>query len=154
QLARLFGPFLAAWLIQIYGEAACFFINGLSFVAVLAALAAMRIRPIGRVAEHQSIFVSLQSGARYVFHSPPIRSLLLLVGMVSIVGMPYSVLMPVFNDQVLNGDAVTFGHLYLAIGGGALVASIYLAARGVRGALTRVEIAPCGIGLFLIGFSF
>jgi MFS family permease len=153
QLARLFGPFLAAWLIQIYGEAACFFINGLSFVAVLAALGAMHIRPVPRVSPHEPMFLALLSGAVYVRRSPAIRWLLILVGIVSIVGMPYSVLMPVFNDQVLHGDAVTYGHLYLAIGCGALVASIYLATRGVRGALTRIEIAPFGIGIFLIGFS-
>jgi MFS family permease len=153
QLARLFGPYLAAWLIYAWGEAACFFINGLSFIAVLAALAAMRIPPIAHGRAHEPILAALVTGAAYVRHSPPIRTVLLLVTVVSVVGLPYSVLLPVFNDRILHGDAVSYGHLLLSIGVGALIASIYLGMRGIRGVLARIEIAPVGLAISLIGFS-
>lgn len=154
QLARLFGPYIAARLIQASGEAVCFFVNGLSFLAVLAALAAMRIPPPISARTHEPMWLALRDGARYVAGSAPIRSLLLLVAMIGAVGMPYSVLMPVFNDQILKGDAVSFGQLLLSVGVGALTASIYLSIRGIRGALSRVQAAPFGLSAYLLGLSW
>lgn len=154
QLARLFGPYIAARLIQSSGEAVCFFVNGLSFLAVLAALAAMRIPPPISERTREPMLSALRDGARYVAGSTPIRSLLLLVALIGAVGMPYSVLMPVFNDQILSGDAVSFGQLLLSVGFGALAASVYLSIRGIRGALSRVQAAPIGLSAYLLGLSW
>jgi MFS family permease len=154
QLARLFGPYLAAVLIGAAGEAACFFANGLTFFAVLAALAAMRMPRPAAGRPRGQLSTELADGARYAARSAPIRSLLLVVTMVSVVGMPYTVLLPVYNDRVLHGDERTFAHLLLAVGFGALAASLVLAWRGLRGAMTRVALAPVAIGIALAAFAF
>ncbi|MFO0809643.1 MAG: MFS transporter [Gemmataceae bacterium] len=147
QLARLFGPFIAVLLLDWTGEAGCFLVNGLSFLAVIAALMAMRLPSATRSVRRGPVFSELADGARYALASAPIRSLLAVVAMVSIVGMPYTVLLPEFNDRILGADRAHFGRLLLASGVGALAASVMLAWRGVRGALERVACAPIGVGL-------
>lgn len=153
QLARLFGPFIATVLLARVGEAGCFFVNGLSFSAVLLALAAMRVRPPPRPLVHGPVLHELTEGARYALRSAPIRSMLAVVALVSIVGMPYTVLLPEFNERILKGDAVSFGRLLLASGIGALAASSFIAWRGISGALGRVAVAPIAVGVAVTTLS-
>lgn len=128
--ARLIGPTIAGILVATVGEGICFVLNSASYLAVLVALAAMRLDP----SPHQQkprrhVFQELREGFIYSFGFGPIRSILLLVALVSLTGMPYAVLVPVFAKEVLHGGAHTFGFLMTASGCGALVGTVYLASR-------------------------
>jgi MFS family permease len=103
--ARLVGPAIAGLLIEFVGEAWCFLLNGLSYIAVLIALAAMRIAPRDKAPTKVPILEALHGGFRYAFSFTPIRDILLLLSLVSITGMPLTVLMPVFASEVLEGNA-------------------------------------------------
>jgi MFS family permease len=128
--ARLIGPAIAGLLVASVGEGVCFIINSASYLAVLVALAAMRLDPISpNRKKRRNIFHDLREGFNYAFGFGPIRSILLLVALVSLTGMPYAVLMPVFAKDVLHGGAHTFGFLMTAGGCGALVGTVYLASR-------------------------
>ena len=128
--ARLIGPTIAGLLVATVGEGICFLLNSVSYLAVLMALVAMRLDP-GRHPrkERQHILHELHEGFVYAFGFGPIRSILLLIAMVSLTGMPYAVLVPVFAKDILHGGAHTFGFLMTAGGCGALVGTVYLASR-------------------------
>ncbi len=152
---RLIGPTLAGILIAALGEGPCFLFNALSYVAVIVALSLMRINPGARPKKKQNFFHGLREGFGYSFGFPPIRYILFLLMVVSLGGMPYLVLMPVFAKDVLHGGAHTLGFLMGAAGGGALIGAIYLASRQRVAGLERV--IPLMIGLFglgLVAFSF
>lgn len=152
--SRLFGPALAAILIAWAGEAACFFLNGVSFLAVLVALVAMRL-PLRPPAEVRTpVLHGLREGFAYVSGSPPIRSILLLVSLVSIIGLPYAVLLPIYARERLDGDPRMYGLLMTFPGVGALAASVLIAWMGLRHALRRVAAGPVLTGLSLVGFAF
>jgi MFS family permease len=128
--ARLIGPTIAGLLVVSVGEGVCFILNSISYLAVLLALAAMRLDPGPRhLKQQRHIFHELREGFTYAFGFGPIRSILLLVALISLVGMPYSVLVPVFAKEVLHGGAHTFGFLMTASGCGALIGTVYLASR-------------------------
>lgn len=128
--ARLIGPTIAGLLVASFGEGLCFIINSASYLAVLLALAAMRLPPTHpHPAQRRHIFHELREGFVYVFSFGPIRSILLLVALVSLTGMPYVVLVPVFAKEVLHGGAHTFGFLMTASGCGAFASTVYLASR-------------------------
>jgi len=153
--ARLVGPAVAGFMIALVGEGVVFLLNGLSYVAVIAALVAMRVEPRpagGR--ERGPVLSELKDGVRYAAGFAPIRSLLLLIGVVSVMGVPFTVLMPVFATDILHGEAHTLGLLMSALGMGALVGALLLAARrSVRG-LGRVILAAVILfGLSLVGFG-
>src|SRR5580704_3676826 len=153
--ARLIGPSIAGLVISIVGEATCFLLNGLSFLGVIAALLAMKIRRREHEEAHKSVLHGLTEGFRYAFGFPPVRALLLLVALIGLVGMPYAVLMPIFADQVLHGDARTYGLLVGSSGVGALAGSLYLASRSTVLGLGRWIAAMSGVfGIGLIAFSF
>jgi len=153
--ARLVGPAVAGFMIGLVGEGVVFLLNGLSYIAVIAALVAMRIdpRPPGSQ-PRQPVLRELKEGVRYAFGFAPIRSLLLLIGLVSLMGVPFTVLMPVFATDVLHGGAHTLGLLMSSLGLGALGGALLLAARrSVRG-LGRVILAAVILfGLSLVGFG-
>jgi MFS family permease len=151
--ARLFGPSLAAWLLVEVGEAGSFFINGLSFLAVLAALLAMTTRRHVH-AEHPPIWTGLREGFGYVRNSRPIRSALMVVAIASLFGLPYNLLMPYFTRDVLDAGPGTYGMLMTAPGIGALTACLYIARRGLRGLTRRLMVGPLLAGSCLIGISF
>jgi MFS family permease len=152
--ARLLGPALATALIYFVGEATCFLLNAISYVAVVAALLAMKLPPRRRPVHVTHPVRGLQEGFRYVFGFPPIRSLILLVAMLSFVAVPYSVLMPLFADQILGGGVGTFGLLTTAAGVGALTGAIYMAWRtSVVGLGSRIVLAGTLAGLALLAFS-
>lgn len=154
--ARLLGPSIGGVLIAAVGEGWCFFWDAVSYLAVLASLLLMRLTPRPRrAATGTKVIAGLREGWLYVAGSPPIRSILLLLALVSLVGMPYTVLMPVFASNVLHGGPHTLGFLMAATGVGALSGAAFLANR--RSVLGLGKFIPLMAGLFgagLIGFSF
>ncbi len=152
--ARLLGPSVAGILIAGVGEGACFLINGLSYLPVIAALLAMRITPKNLRPESSLIWQGLKDGFTYAFGFAPIRAVLLLLGLVSLVGMPYVVLMPVFAKDVLHGGPHALGFLMGASGVGALVGAVYLASRrSVLGLGRLIPLTASIFGIGLIAFS-
>jgi MFS family permease len=155
-LARLLGPALAGLVIAAVGEGYCFAIDGVSYLAVIASLLLMRVpvAPARRAAA--SMLEQLQEGWSYVTGFRPIRTILTLFAVVSLMGMPFVVLMPIFASQVLHGGPHTLGYLMAASGVGALVSALSLALRkSVRGLTTMIQISAAlfGTGLILFGLS-
>lgn len=154
-VARLLGPSLAGIIIAAVGEGYCFLIDGLSYIAVIASLVAMRLKPAVKKAAAKPMLAEMRDGWTYVSTFSPIRSILLLLALISLVGMPYTVLMPVFAVNVLGGGAHTLGFLMAAVGTGALAAALRLAARkSVLGLGGVVVVSAATFGVGLIGFAF
>jgi MFS family permease len=152
--ARILGPAIAGVTVAAVGEGWCFFANGVSYVAVIAGLLLMSVTPRPRRAQHSGL-ESIVEGFRWVAGTGPIRALLLLLGLVSLTGMPYAVLMPIFADKILHGGPRGLGLLMGATGFGAIIGTLTLAARrGVRGLGRWVAFAALGFGTSLILFSF
>lgn len=152
--ARFLGPTIAGVLIAAAGEGVCILINAISYTAVIAALLMMRIRPEKREAEAQHVFKELKEGFSYTYGFLPIRSLLLLVSLISLAGSPYSVLMPVFARDILHGGPHTLGFLMGSAGIGALTGTIYLASRSsIRGLGKVIVVATAALSTGLIAFS-
>lgn len=153
--ARIIGPAVAGVLVAAIGEGWCFFANGVSYIAVIVGLLLMKVRPQERVASSRSVLGSITEGFRYVRRTAPVRALLLLLGVISLTGMPYAVLMPIFADRILHGGARGLGLLMGASGVGALVGALLLATRkGVRGLRGWVALAAAGFGVSLICFAW
>lgn len=153
--ARLFGPSIAGMLIAFTGEGICFLLNGVSYLFVIASLLMMKISPRKAVSSQKHVLTELKEGFRYTFGFAPIRYLILLLALVSLVGMPYTVLMPVFAKEILHGGSHTFGFLMGASGMGALLGAFFLASRRNAVGLDRViPIAAATFGAGLIAFSF
>jgi MFS family permease len=154
--ARLLGPSIAGLLIAAVGEGWCFFVDAVSYSAVLASLLAMRIKPRARRERHERVLRELGEGFRYVFGTPTIRAVLWLLALVSLMGMPYQVLMPVMANRVLHGGPHTFGFLMAAAGVGALTGTLYLASRKSAAGLGHVVTGAAfvfGAGLCLFSQS-
>ena len=152
--ARLIGPSLAGVLIAAYGEGDCFAVDAVSYMAVIASLLAMRLRPRPARPAAGRISSQLREGFAYVAGFAPARAVLLLLAVVSLLGMPYNVLLPVIATKVLGGDANTLGALMAASGSGALVGALYLASRSSVLGLGRVIAATAALfGLALAAFS-
>jgi MFS family permease len=152
--ARVIGPAAAGLLIASIGEGWCFFANGISFLAVIACLLCMKLKSRNVTASGRSGTSELLEGFRYVKNTPSIRALILLLGIISIAGMPQSVLMPIFADRILHGGARGLGILMGATGLGALAGAMSLAARsGTRGLGKVIAYAGGGFGAALILFS-
>jgi MFS family permease len=152
--ARVIGPAIAGILVAKIGEGWCFFVNGVSYIAVIIGLLLMRV-PCPRRSKSDSPLADIIEGFRWVSQTGPIRALLLLLGLVSLVGMPYTVLMPVFADRILHGGAKGLGILMGFTGIGALFGALTLALRtGVKGLGRLVSICCAGFGVSLIAFSF
>ncbi len=152
--ARLIGPATGGIIIAAVGEGYCFLIDGISYLAVIASLLAMEVATARGARPRQHVLVELAEGWRYVAGSMPIRSILALLAVVSLMGMPYSVLMPIFASRVLHGGPHTLGFLMAASGVGALVGAITLAMRkGVLGLGRRITITAAVFGVSLIAFA-
>jgi len=152
--ARLIGPSVAGLLIAAVGEGYCFLIDGFSYVAVIASLLAMSVTP--RVIEHarETVLSELREGWEYVRGFPPIWSILLLLSVISLVGMPYTTLMPIFAGKILHGGAHTLGFMMGAVGVGALTGAVRLAARkSVLGLGRVIAMTSAGFGAGLVAFS-
>lgn len=153
-MARLIGPSLAGMLIAVSSEGWCFLVDGVSYIAVIASLLAMRLHEpvVKRVAA--STLSELKAGWTYVSGFLPIRTILLLFATVSLTGMPFVVLMPIFAARVLHGDPQTLGFLTGSMGLGALISALSLAARKhVRGLVRIIPVSAAIFGLGLIGFG-
>jgi MFS family permease len=152
--ARLVGPAIGGLLVASVGTAYCFLIDGLSYIAVIIALLAMRIKPHKIIVSTSNPLQQIKEGFLYAFGFPPIRTLLLLSALVSFFGMQYTVLVPVFAEKILQGNAETLGFLMAASGVGALSGGIYLALRKTILGLGRlIVISPAILGIGLIAFS-
>lgn len=152
--ARVIGPAIAGILLVKIGEGGCFLANGISYIAVIIGLLMMKVECRPR-SKSDSPIDDIIEGFRWVSRTGPIRALLLLLGLVSLVGMPYTVLMPVFADHVLHSGARGLGTLMGFTGVGALLGALTLAMRsGVKGLGRLVWICCAGFGISLIAFSF
>ena len=154
-VARLIGPSLAGMLIAVSSEGWCFLIDGISYIAVIASLLMMRLHaPVVKRAA-TSMLTELQAGWTYVAEFLPIRTILMLFALISLMGMPYVVLMPIFAKKALGGGPHTLGFLMGAMGLGALLSALSLAARrNVRGLVRIIPIAAAVFGAGLVGFGF
>ncbi|MDQ2746213.1 MAG: MFS transporter [Acidobacteriota bacterium] len=153
--ARIIGPAIAGIVVSLVGTGWCFVGDGISYIAVIVGLLLMRIEKKTIVQTAGSTLEKIKEGFVFVRHTQPIRSLLLLLGLVSLMGMPYAVLMPIFADQILHGGVRGLGILMGASGIGALIAALYLASRKNLKGLGTLVAASSGIfGIFLILFSF
>src|ERR1019366_1977728 len=152
--ARLVGPSVAGILIALAGEGWCFLIDAISYVAVVLALLAMQLPAREKRHHPPPMWHGMVEGFRYAFGFAPIRTVLLLLALVSFMGMPYTVLMPIFAD-VLGGGATTLGFLSTASGVGALIGALYLASRrSVLGLGNAIVISSFLFGIGLVGFAF
>ncbi len=153
--ARIIGPAIAGILVAKIGEGWCFAANSISYIAVIVGLLLMHVHCAPRASKNSPI-EDIVEGFRWVNHTRVIRALLLLLGLVSLVGMPYTVLMPVFADQILHGGARGLGILMGATGVGALFGALTLAAKtgGVKGLGRWVAISCMSLGISLFCFSF
>ena len=154
-MARLVGPSLAGILIAVVGEGICFLINAVSYLAVLASLLMMRLQPFVKEVRKRKVWQSLQEGFSYAYGFAPIRALILIVALLSLFGMPFTVLMPVFARDVLHGGANTLGYLMGASGVGALTGALFLAQRKSVLGLGKVMVFTMMLfGASLVAFSF
>ena len=152
--SRLIGPSIGGILIAAIGEGYCFLINGICYLGVISALLAMRFTPKDIKASRTNILHELKEGFAYTFGIPSVRSILLLLGLVSLMGMPYMLLMPIVAKDVLHGGPHTMGFLMAGVGVGALIGAIYLASRkSIRGLEKVIPIATSIFGIGLIMFS-
>jgi MFS family permease len=154
--ARLLGPSIAGVVIAAVGEGYCFLIDGFSYLAVIASLLAMRIAATQPRSTEKAIWQELKEGWGYVTRFVPIRSILLLLALISLVGMQYTVLMPIFAGEVLHGGAHTLGFLMGASGVGALAGAMFLATKKSvlgLGRLVPLAAAIFGAGLIALGLS-
>jgi MFS family permease len=152
--ARVIGPAIAGILVAWIGEGWCFFANAISYIAVIVGLLLMRLAPFRPKETDASPLEHIIEGFRFVRHTRPIFAILLLIGLVSFLAMPYSVLMPIFADRILHGGARALGILMGATGIGATLGALTLAVRtGLRGLGRWVAMACASFGVSLILFA-
>jgi MFS family permease len=153
--ARVIGPAIAGLLVAWIGEGWCFFANAVSYIAVIIGLLLMKLGPLRQTAKETSPLEHIAEGFRFVQSTAPILALMLLIGLVSLVAVPYTVLMPIFADRILHGGARGLGILMGATGIGALLGALTLAARrGVHGLGRWAGFSAMSFGVSLILFSF
>ncbi len=153
--ARLVGPALAGITVAAFGEGICFLLNALSFLAIIVALLAMRIKPRARKRATGRPFEDFKEGFRYAFSFMPIRYYILIVTTMTLLGTQHTTLMPVFAKDVLHGGAHTLGFLVSASGIGALLSALGFAVR--KSVIGLEKFASGALGLFgcaNIVFSF
>jgi MFS family permease len=152
-VARLIGPSLAGLVIAATNEGWCFFIDGVSYIAVIASLLMMRVKPEEQY-HGATMIEQLRQGWVYVAASRPIRGILLLFALLSLMGWPFMVLMPIFAAQVLHGGPHTLGFLMGAVGVGSLISALSLVLRrSVRGLTKMIPIAAAVFGVGLVAFG-
>jgi MFS family permease len=153
--ARLVGPSIAGMIIALSNEGWCYFIDGVSYLSVIAALLAMRVaKPAAPAPHHDSPLQQFREGWNYAYASRPIRSIIVLIGLICLVGVPYTVLMPVFAAEILGGGAHTLGFLMTATGAGALLGALWLASRRtVTGLGRNIAVAGAVFSCGLVAFA-
>jgi len=154
-VARLVGPSLAGLVIAASSEGWCFLIDGISYIAVIVSLVLMRVKVAAVRRAAAGMFHQLHEGWSYVSTFLPVRTILILFALVSLMGMPYMVLMPIFAAKVLHGGAHTLGFLMGAAGAGALISAFSLVLRrSVRGLTRMIPISAVVFGGGLVAFGF
>jgi MFS family permease len=152
--SRVVGPAIAGILVAVIGEGWCFFANGVSYIAVIAGLLMMRVAPHHVVADGGSPVANIIEGFRFVVRNRAIHALLILLGIASITGMPFTVLMPVFADRILHGGPKALGWLTGCAGVGALAAALLLASRQtLKGLGGWIAASSTAFGAGLVVFS-
>ncbi len=152
--ARMVGPAIAGVLVAAFGEGWCFLLNALSFLSVLVAYSRMRLAPFTALPRQRSVIGDIIEGVHFARRNIPVRSLLLLLALISLAGMPYVVLMPVFAAEILHGGAQAMGLLMGSAGLGAMLAALTLAARrSARGLGVWIMLAAGGFGICLALFA-
>lgn len=152
--SRIIGPSVGGIVIAAVGEGWCFMIDAVSYIAVIASLLAMKLAPRTAPRPETRIREELKVGFQYVTRFVPMRMLLMLLALVSVMGMPYTVLMPAVDIKILHGDANSLGFLMAAVGVGALGGALYLASRqSIIGLDRLIMIAVMTFGAGLIAFG-
>lgn len=152
--ARLIGPAIGGIVIAKAGAGVCFLIDSLSYVAVIYALLAMNIRPLELESQSANVWQKLREGFHYAYTFLPIRSILLLLALSSLMGMSYMTLLPIFAVRILHGGSETLGFLTAASGIGALIACVYLSLRrGIVGLVKFIAVSPAVLGTSLMAFA-
>jgi MFS family permease len=152
--ARIVGPAIAGILVAKIGEGWCFFANGVSYIAVLAGLFAMRVDPFRPAPKSMGAIETIREGFSYVNRTLPIRAIVQLIAVISFAGMPYTVLMPIFADRVLHAGAQGLGILMGATGVGALTGALLLASRtSLAGFTIWIATAAAAFAVSLIWFA-
>jgi MFS family permease len=152
--ARLIGPPIAGLLIAFAGEGICFLINSVSFIPVIIAFLAMKIKPLEIPRHTGPILTGLKDGIRYAFGFVPIKVILILLVFIGLVAMPYAVLLPVFARDVLAGDSKTYGFLMAASGVGAITGALFLASQKNVARLNKIILSSmCTFAGGIIVFS-
>lgn len=153
--ARLVGPSLAGLLIAWSGEGVCFLINGLSYVAVIAALLGMELSCVQPVNSNPDVLREFREGLVYVFHDRKIRAILVLLALGGLLGIPYVTVMPIFAREVLHGGPQVLGLLMSAMGVGALLGAFYFASRRSHGSpMIMVPLAAAVVGIGYVGLAY
>jgi MFS family permease len=154
--SRIIGPSIGGIIIAAVGEGWCFLIDAISYLAVIWSLLAMRVPRAERAAHESTMLEEMRAGVQYVTRFVPVRTALLLIAIVSAMGMPYTVLMPLVASQTLHGGAHTLGFLMTASGVGAVAGALYMASRRTVLGLGRVMVTSTlafGTGLVAFGFA-
>ncbi len=152
--ARFVGPTVGGFLIAWFGEGYCFLINGVSFLAVIGSLMAMKVIPLNKGKHRGSIMFELVEGFKYSFNFKPIRYLILFVVAMGFFGLPFQVFLPVFAKDILHGDSQMLGYLTGSMGAGALLGAFYLASqKGVSGIPKSILYTSFAASFGLIAFS-
>ena len=153
--SRLLGPAAAGVIVAAAGEGVCFLINGISYVAVIAAFLSMNVVSVKIEKTGKNVFADMKEGFSYAVKFVPIRDILILIALISLFGMTFPVLLPVFAAKVFGGGSHTFGILVSASGAGAFLATVYLAMRkSLKGQGRIMNIAVYIFAISLIAFSF
>jgi MFS family permease len=153
--ARLVGPAIAGIIIALVGEGICFLLNSISFIAVIVALLQIKIPDKQRSVHSTKFKESFAEGFHYTFQSMPIRTLILLLAILSLFGLPFIVLLPAYTKEILHGNSDTLGFLMSAMGAGALTGALYMAARkSVRGLSKIISLNTTILGLAIVLASF
>jgi len=153
--SRVLGPAVAGIMVAAVGEGWCFLANAVSFLAAIAALMMMRLPPWVPRGVHPAVFAHLLEGVRFVRRDKRVTLLLILLGIVCLMGMPYTVLMPVYADSILHGGPRAMGLLMAASGTGAVLAAVALAGRRRTEGLEQIAyLGAIGTGLALVCFAY
>ncbi|MEO6705571.1 MAG: MFS transporter, partial [Ginsengibacter sp.] len=154
-LARLVGPAVAGILLSTVGEGICFLINFLSFIAVISSLLLMKLTIPVRKKNEEPIWMNLKQGYTYLKRSPALKSVILMMALVSLLITPYSTLFPIYAKEIFNGDVTTFSWLSSISGLGALIGAIYLATlKTAKKLLKIISIAGLLLSANLVLFSY
>lgn len=148
-MARLIGPSIAGILIAAAGEGICFLLNAVSYIAVIASLLAIKIKPRTIPPSDKHVLHDLREGFIYAFSLKPIRAILILLALVSLMGVPYQLLMPIFARDIFHGGPKTLGFLMAMAGIGALAGAVYLAGR--KSVVNFGKIIAMAAGIFGLG---